>query len=281
MPRKKSADRKTPEPLVPLASDGLHYVRPASIKDQHPMRFVVDQYRVDGLANNISLPRHVETAERGFELMRQYTAKACKANPELHKALKRAGDTQDVQPTRKPRVTKPKKVQFPITRFTCVMANSVAQVWICTKQPWEGVIGRRGPGGRPPAKDRLPHVRGEYAVLKGEEPLLDEAGAPKVFPLLMQAEAAMQRLFDETPGDERMVDNNDPDHRTTTVYQNRTHSVHFDPDFNGALMPFNIYNHRVHRPIIHTRGDFPLKFRTITSAIKEADLLDKKARGVS
>lgn len=279
MPRKKTGNRKTPEPLVPVASDGLHYVRPASVKDRHPMRFVVDQYRVDGLPNNTSLPRHCETARVGLELMLAYTERACKKNPELRKALNQAGDVEP-QPQQQRRKAKPKKAEFPTTRFSCIMANSVAQVWVCTKDKWEaGQIGRRGADNRAPEKDKLEHKPGEFAVLKGDEPVVDENGAVRVFLTRMSAEQEMQFIYEQTPPEERMSDNNDPERRTTTVYQNLTHSVHFDPDYNGSVTPFNIYNHQVHRTVLNPRGDFPLKFRSISGAIREADRLDKISRG--
>lgn len=243
------------------------------------MRFVVDAHRgVEGLENNPALPRHCESLERGLALMSSYTEKACKVSPKLRLAYRLS--TGDLKGARPKRSAKPTKAVFPTTRFSCVMVNPVAQIWVCTKEPWEGGnIGRRSEGGKAPAQDKLPHRLGEFAVLTGDDPVLDEAGVPKVF-TRMKAEETMQRLFDETPPENHIADNNDPEQRTTTVYQNQTHSVHFDPDFNGATNPFNIYNTRVQRPVLHPRGDFLLKFRSITGAIKEADRLDKVTRGV-
>lgn len=303
MPRKKTGQRRTPEPLIPLISDGLHFVRDASPKDQHPMRFVVDQHKqVEHLPRYSTLPRHCESLEAGRELMERYTKRACRESMELNRAhkiaigkIKAPKAKPEPQPepeevegaipeprVRKPRVKKPKKVEFPITRFTCIMANPVAQIWLCTKEPWETVnIGRRV-GGKVtrPDSDKLRHRRGEYAVLKGSEPVVDEDREVRVFTRRDQAEAVMESLYDQAPADEKMSNNTDPERRTTTVYQNASYSVHFDPDFNGAKQPFNIFDTENFKVVLHPRGDFPLKYRSITSAIAEADRLDKLLRGV-
>jgi hypothetical protein len=275
--RKKSGKRKTPEPLIPLASDGIHFVRDVSPKDQHPLRFVIDQHkRVEHLPHYSSLPRHCESLERGIELMRFYTKKACKESPELRLAHKLA--TGQAKQVREKRPPKPKKVEFPTTRFTCIVANPVAQVWFCNKEKWQAAnVGRRN--GTPPTNDKLPHIPGQYAVLRGDDPVLDEQGEVRVFELLMKAEEMSHSLYEETPADERLSDNTDPERRTTTVYQNANYSVHFDPDYNGAPQPFNIYDTRNHKVVLHPRGNFPLKYRAITGAIKEADRLDKLIRG--
>jgi hypothetical protein len=294
LPRKASGHRRTPEPLIPLISDGLHFVREASPKDQHPMRFVIDQHKqVEHLPRFSTLPRHCESLEIGTDMMRRYTKRACQQSPELNRAFKSANGpitlpepamTDPDKPQRKPRVKavpKPKKVEFPITRFTCCMANPVAQVWVCTKAKWEGIgVGRRSQTGRPASGDKLNHELGEFAVLRGDEPVLDAHGAVRVFTSLREAEGMMETLYDATPADEKMSDNNDPERRTTTVYQNRSYSVHFDPDYNGAKQPFNLFDVINFKVVLHPRGNFPLKYRSITGAIAEADRLDKVLRGV-
>lgn len=240
------------------------------------MRFVVEGHRVEGLERDKGLPRHCESLERGIELMQQYTDKACKEHPRLRDIL----DVSKVPG--KTRARKPKKVAFPITRFSCIMANPVAQIWVCTHGIHESPqLGRRKEGAKAPEGDKLPHEQGDFAVLKGDVPVLDEQGTPKVYKLRSDAEDEMQRLYRLTPEDERYSDNTDPERRTTTVFQNETISVHFDPDNNGSNLPFNLYNTRVFKPVLHPRGEFPLKFRSITGAVKEAIRLDKLNRGVS
>lgn len=290
MPRRKSVQRRTPEPLIPLVSDGLHFVREASPKDQHPMRFVVDQHKqVEHLPRFSTLPRHCETLEIGTEVMRRYTKRACHQSPELNRAHKSAtgqikpiSEPQPDSPQRKPRTApRRRKVEFPITRFACIMANPIAQIWLCTKAKWEATnIGRRTQQGKRPASDKLRHEIGEYAVLTGDEPVLDENGEVKVFKLRHQAEAVMESLYDAVPADEKMSNNTYPEQATTTVYQNQSYSVHFDPDFNGSKQPFNIFDTDNFKVVLHPRGDFPLKYRSITGAIAEADRLDKLLRGV-
>lgn len=299
MPRKASGKRRTPEPLIPLVSDGLHFVRDASPKDQHPMRFVVDQHKqVEHLQRFSTLPRHCENLEVGTELMHRYTKRACQLSSELHRAFKSAKGpvrlelepkeqlTPKTRPVKKPSKQrtnaspKPKKVDFPLTRFTCVMANPVAQVWLCTLPRGHSQVGRRSESGRPPRADVLPHEVGEYAVLRGDVPILASNGEVRVFSLPMDAEAVMQQLFDEAPDDEHISNNMNPDRRTTTVYQNRSYSVHFDPDYNGTKLPFNIFDTTNFKIVLHPRGNFPLKYRCITNAIEEADRLDKILRGV-
>lgn len=281
MPRKKSGKRRTPEPLIPLVSDGLHFVRSVSPKDRHPMPFVVDQHRgIKGLPHNPSLPRHCDSMEQATELMTSYTKRACRASPELKQAHHLAQGIEP-SPARIKREPKPKKVHFSATRFICIIANPVAQVWVCTKEPWETVaVGRRAKDKRPSAGDGMAHEPGDYAVLKGDDPVLGEDGKVRVFKTRSEAEGMMNTLYLDTPGDERFSDNNDPEHPTTTVYQNLSYSVHFDPDYNGSKSPFNIFDTRNLKVVLHPRGNFPLKFRTITGAIKEADRMDREVRGV-
>jgi hypothetical protein len=163
-----------------LISDGLHFVREASPKDQHPMRFVIDQHKqVEHLPRFSTLPRHCESLEVGIDMMRRYTKRACQQSPELSRAFKSANGpvtlpepitTDPDKPQRKPRPRpepKAKKVEFPITRFTCMHG-----------EPGRSGLGlHQGQVGRNRASvdaarvdahpgDKLPHELGEYAVLR-------------------------------------------------------------------------------------------------------------------
>lgn len=258
------------------------------------MRFVVDQHRVEDLPRNTSLPRHCESLERGENLMKSYTQQACKAVPSLMQAYRIANGlapspkppkvvkvANQPKPTnelrvRTPRQKKPPKAVFSSTRFVCVAANPVAQVWLCTKSRWEVNLGHDRSGKRKQA-DKLSHEPGEYAVLKGDEPVLDEQGGIRVFQLRSQADAMAETIFYDTPGEDRL--SMDPEKPTTTVYQNMNYSVHFDPDFNGVTSPFNIFDTNNLKMVLRGRGRV-LVFKNITSAITEADRRDRDIRGV-
>lgn len=282
MPKK---ERKTLPPLVPLFTDGLHFVREASEKDQHPLRFLVYQHKVDGLPNNIGLPRHCESLERGIEIAKAATKKACKADPVLHLNWKisqgLAPPPKPPKPTaikvRKKRIFPPGKVFFSTSRFTCIIVNPVAQIWVCTKHPYEvATVGRRTAEKRLPQQQDLPHKIGEFAVLKGDDPVVDYKGVPKVFEHRVVAEELIKKLYAETPEDECFPDNNNPDYPTTTVYANSIFSVHFDVDNNSPLKPFNIYNYKLHKPYLQTRANLPMLYKSITTAINKADELERK-----
>lgn len=246
------------------------------------MRFVIDQHkRIEHLPHNPSLPRHCESLEVGRELLEAYTKRALRGNKPLKEAFELANGIPSEPQQRQPRAAKSKKVKFPTTRFTCIEANPVAQVWLCTKERYEAMtVGRNSKTSKLPEGDKLPHLKGELAVLKGDVPVLDDNGQVKVFANRLLAEEVMERIYRETPADEKLLDNNDPDRPTTTVYRNRNYSVHFDPDFNGALFPFNVYDTRVHKVVLHPKGDTPLKFKSIIGAIEEADRRDRDIRGV-
>lgn len=273
-----------PKALPALVSDGLHYVREASVKDRHPMRFVVVAHRVQGLPVNKALPRHVASLEEGIELIAACTDKAVRMNRSLQCHIKVACANDAETPAKKP--TKRKKrtppARFPITRFVCTMANPVAQVWQCYKNPWEtSTIGRRTKSGKAPAGDKLPHLPGDFAVLVGDKPVVDKEGKPKVFKTWMEAEAEMQRLYDEAPDEEKLTDNNAEGSRSTRVYANRTMSVHFNElGLSRIDRRFSIYSDVDHRQLVHPSRDEPWLFSTITSAIEKADELDRQRRGV-
>lgn len=235
------------------------------------MPFVVNQHRVDGLPSDPKLPRHVPTLEAGIELVGRLSTFAVRQNRLLNCHLGRSvAVPKEPKPPRQP-----KPVPFPTTRFLCVMANSVAQVWLCTKAPWEaGQIGRRKKNGKPPEADKLPHMHGDYAVLKGDVPVVDSKRVPVVYRTWMEAELVADQLYYETPEEERYPKGK------TTVYENMNFSVHFDPDNNGSNRPFNIYSTRHHKQVLDASDNVPWLFKTITSAVREADRLDKEARGI-
>lgn len=265
-------------PLRPsmLFSDGLHYVRAASVKDRHPNRFVVCQHRLEGFDRNRALPRHVPTLEEGRTICGHLSRKAIKENPDLKEKAKLVRAKAEKASRRKAerKLARSKSVPFPTTRFVCTQATSAAQVWCCIKDREDTrPIGRRAQGGHLAQLDSLPHEKGDYAVLRGDDPVLDDNGVPKVFKTWMEAEEGMLQVYNEMPEDERYPMG------TTTVYANRTISVHFDPDNNSITRPFNLYTPIYHKPILHPIRQEPVMYKKITSAIAQADELDRIIRG--
>lgn len=288
---------------VPLWTDGIHYVRGATTKDRHPMRFVVDAHKLAGLSPARSLPRHAPTLEAGIEIAKHHTGVALAAASGLTKYMQPAEGDGPVQQdaaspavdepvlqepprpaklnTAAPRVRKPREKKekprpaqkFATTRFVCIAANSVTQVWQCVKDRSEAApVGRRKAGGSAAEGDKLSHNRGDCAVLMGDVPVLDEHRRVRVFHSWQEAEEEAERIFYATPEDERFPLG------STKVYANLTAMVCFDPACNTRHEPFNIYFHEGY-PLKDERCDMPKTFRKITGAIAEADRIDRKLRG--
>jgi len=286
---------------VPMWTDGIHYVRGATTKDRHPMRFVVDAHKIAGHRPARSLPRHAPSLEAGIDIAKHHTGVALAAASGLTKYHRPPGDegTTPQEPagprietpaepipqepprpaevrTRKPRQKKERErpaQKFVTTRFICIAANSVTQVWQCVKDHSEAAsVGRRKANGRAAEGDRLSHVRGDCAVLMGDTPVLDEFRRVRVFRSWQEAEEEAERIFYDTPEDERFPLG------STKVYANLTAMVCFDPACNTRAEPFNIYFHEGF-PLKDERCDMPKTFRKITGAIAECDRIDRKMRG--
>lgn len=234
-------------------SDGIHFVRPATLKDRHPMRFVVGAHkprqRIDKKVSTLS-NRHVPTLEEGIAQARAATKQVIKDHPDAARFLKDyvppvdGGETPSVEPVKRGRGrprTKPVSIAFSTYHYYCVAANSVAQVWMRLndmKKP----VGRRSTTGRAPRQTMIPHAPGECAVLLIDKPVLDAEGRVRVFKNWMTAEEHANELW-------ATADEEDRFRLGPIVYANETIDVVFNPDYAGAYTPFYLYLRDHYRPV--------------------------------
>lgn len=296
---------------VPLWSDGIHFVRPASIKDRHKLRFVVVAHRVTAS----DFKRHAPTQERAIEIAKAATAAWIKAHPADRAYLQILGtpETTEASPSSKV-VLQP----FATTLFDCVYANPVAQVWMMTRSPGEyKPVGRRTQEGRAATPTPVPHTKGECAVMRGAKPVWNDDGSVRVFPSQSHAEEFADDLYRAEP-EENTISWRDGHVRVAATERVE---VHFNPAVYGTSKPFVLWLPQYERVVFvdHTRPtirregvslksleesdpqlaldtkvararasredrqpsfeDRPLRFRSISAALEEADRREKMLRG--
>lgn len=105
----------------PLWSDGIHYVRDATAKDTHQMRFVVGAYKT----TQARIKRNAHTQEEAIQIAAAATASWLQKHPEdrVYLALATAAEPSEIQ------TPAPSLQKFATTNFDCTYANPVAQVW--------------------------------------------------------------------------------------------------------------------------------------------------------
>lgn len=269
-----------------IITDGLHFVRAAAKGDPHPMRFIVGQHGQRTLPRNRSLPRYVESLERGIDLMGVYSRKAIAANRRLSATYSVEMVPEKPEPkVRKARKPRPplRQVPWKTVRFLCVPpVNRIAQTWLCVKDKHE-VAGRKARGGTLAPPDELPHEKGQYVVVTKGDPVR-KRGVPVVFATIYDAKDKVEELFLAAPPEERLW------FGSTKVHENGAYEVHFDPTEtevgrfdeyggNGVHKPFNIYMPDFALKVRDNRGVI-LRYGSIEGAIKKADELsaDRKRR---
>lgn len=261
-------------------SDDLLVVRDATAKDRHPMRFVI-AIRPDQRASykDASLPRHVPTVEAGVQIASRITAKALAARPELGR--------DEVPAAKLPEVS--------ITRFVCVAANPVAQVWLCNADD-ASPRGRRSKGGKAPQQTPMPHTKGEYMVMIGDAPVVDQDNMIRTYPTRTSADEDAAHYYAVADEETRFHDA-DP----AILYRNASYEVLFSPAIS-LTHPF-VIRHTDSATLVQKRmktkddpdrektfsgafapprreqiGDDPARFRMISGAIGYADDLDRDYR---
>lgn len=181
----------------PLWSDGIHFVRPASAKDRHKMRFVVGAHK----ATTSTHKRHAPTEEEAIERAKAATSFWLAAHPadRVHLTVAPADETTEASPSDSKAPAIPQQ-PFATTLFDCVYANPVAQVWLMTRDPGEHKpVGRRKANGRAAEQTSIPHTKGESAVLRGSQPIRNADGSVRVFHTQGEAEEYADHLYREEP----------------------------------------------------------------------------------
>lgn len=299
-------------------SDGIHFVRGASVKDRHPMRFVIVAHK----DTRSKFSRHVPTLEEGIARAREATKRWLKDNPAdarhwteapLPEASGEVESTGENSATQKP-ILQP----FALTHFNCIYANPVAQVWQRVTHDGERrTPGRRTASGRQAEGKQVDHIVGQCAVFIHDTPVRDHRGCVIVYPTWSLAAEAAQELYDNADEDDRLTWKEG--HKR--VYATRSVDVIFDPEINGLAKPFSLYLPEYRRPVyedrtrvipsaqlppskinaqvnpqakldekerrakhraFHREPSFeerPLKFRTIYGAIAEAERREKMLKG--
>lgn len=262
-------------PANALWSDDLHYVRAATAKDPHPMRFVVLPIRRSGSKFS---KRHVASLSDGIDVASVATKqvvrsrkgdgaagdvsavpvssqRGCDDTYAKHPVPPQRSDESDAthpvtpqtpRPRLRPigdqrkkpraaRAVKPVLPTFALSRFTCVRANSVAQVWKCIKHAGTTNMGRRGRGGALPKQTVLPHAVGEFAVTRHADPEREDDGSIKVYRTIADAEHAANWLYWTAVEDERFPLDK------PLVYSTFNIDVMFDPINNDEHKPFSLY----------------------------------------
>lgn len=221
--------------------DGLHFIRPAG--DDHPLPWLVNSRR--------DLPSTVSRRFATIDDAILFAVRSSKAVMRKHPATKKLFKVPTLPPAaadldlklpvayRKAPEVKPVVLpKFAITHFNCVRANPIAQVWQCVSLPGDRApVGRRKKGGGAPTQAAFNHSKGECAVLLWKEPVREEDGSVRVFPSWQKAEEHANRLYYETPEDERIWWTDD----AVVVARTEHCDIRFDPAGNSEKRPFSIW----------------------------------------
>lgn len=268
-----------------LWSDGIHYVRPATVKDRHPMRFVVNAHRVTASDHK----RHAPDEQAAISAARAATDKWLEKHPEdarhiadgaielvqqafstqgrRKRSPKANGGSAGISATHesivahlpKRKVVEPvtPKVAlqpFAITHFDCIIANPHAQVWQCTSQVGsKAPVGRRKADGRPAEQTPVLHAVGECAVLIGDQPMRHEDGRVIVYRTWFEAEEVALEQYLNAPEDE-VISWKPGDKKVGATPRL---DILFDPDVNGVKKPFSLWLPGYNKPVVEMRTKGP------------------------
>lgn len=130
-------------------------------------------------------------------------------------------------------------------RFDCIIANPVAQVWLC-RRVQASRKGHRSKTGK--HQWPLDHAYGDMAVtfiwMDGDRVEVDAMREPdgrvKVFKSVIQAEGAADRIYLQTPEEDRLPKQQNNANGRVRVFAYNGFDVYFDPEFNGTRRPFDL-----------------------------------------
>lgn len=235
-----------------LWDDGIHFVRPASSRDKHPMRWVVSSHR---RKTGATLERHVATMEEGILLAMRATTTLLERDPSQAAAFKvpKMPSASSLQVSKLPplyRVVPPEppKVlsKFAVSHFNCIRANPIAQVWQCVTLPGElAPVGRRKANGAPATQTPFRHTKGECAVMLWREPVREEDSSVRVFRTWQVAEEYANECYYNADEEERLSWVEDG----TVVYRTENVDIIFDPVVNGVKRPFSLWLPKWGKPV--------------------------------
>ncbi len=268
-------------PKTSLWHDEYHYIRAATVKDRHPMRFVV--CAIDAKLSPMKA-RHVPSLTDGMVLASEMSAKLRTVAGDAGDAAAVTSDVgagQDgavleldqrsnqlaageavnsqrgaVPVSAQRRRGRPKRDAAPApaklpdwsnVRFNCIRANSVAQVWACVKHAGTAKIGRRSKAGGAPKETALPHQRGDFAVTKHGEPVRNEDGSIRVFASVVAAEDHANWLYWTADEDDRFPLDK------SKVWATPNIDILFNPVDNTLSKPFSLWMPFYNKPVFANR----------------------------
>jgi len=232
-------------------SDGIHFVRPASHMDDHPLRWVVGAHRTTGS----KVKRRMGTFEEALLSAVHATTTWLKSHPtdKVHFEPPTVSPTSSIQLSQLPkayrvlpaeRAAPPPK--FATTHFNCIRANPIAQVWQCVSIPGERApVGRKRAGGKAPKQATFQHSKGECAVMLWREPVREEDGQVRVFPSWQVAEDHALNLYYGADEEERTTWREDDQ----VVARTANVDIVFDPAVNGVKRPFSLWVPKYNKPV--------------------------------
>lgn len=218
-----------------------------------------------------------------------------------HPDQKRSKTTGGSEPVKAHPLRKKKtpvfREKFSTTRFNCIYANPVAQVWQCVKE--SSNAGRKRRGHQPAHQTMTAHQINECMVLMGEEAVYTKTGQVRVFPNYDEAVEFALELYIKTPKSKRplwaigspvivelgkvqVLFQPDEDeyrpfklwlpHLSKTVYYDKTRVMHTASgrSKNSAVQA---------AARIPSMTEIPLRFRNITAAMEEADRRNRMMQG--
>lgn len=231
-------------------SDGIHFVRPASERDPHPMRWVVGAHTKAGSLYK----HHFATLDEALLGAADATKRHLKAVPQAAAHFKEsplpAASSLQLpkrgkrgRPPKHPRPEAPAAVgykpePFATTHFNCCYANPYAQVWICTRDSLEmkGPVGRPRADGRPAEQTPIRHQHNECSVMIGHEVVREPDGRVMIFTQWARAAEYAYELYLTAPEDE-VISWKEGDY---VVGRTRFCEIRFEPGHSEAR-PFTLF----------------------------------------
>lgn len=276
------------------------------------MRFVARSHR--GITPKLT--RYASTKDEAVDLAKEATIRLRASNPGKYAATLPEASSKEKSYSENFAI----REAFSVTRFNCIVANPVAQVWQChTHVGEQKVVGRRKKDGSAPEATVTGHLPGQCAILLGQEPVRDPDGRVTIFYTWTAAAERALELYEEADEEDRLSWSEGD----KCVYSTLNVDVIFDPDTNGVTKPFSLYLPEYRRPVYEDRTrpipgtelgrskisaevnpqakidedarrrkhqqlnrepsfeERPLRFKTIWGAIEEAERREKMMKGMS
>lgn len=182
-------------------------------------------------------------------------------------------------PKQRPHVV-PTHIRFPwvTTRFTCIRANPIAQVWMCVKHENEVRQGRRRSDGTN-EQTKLPHRKGQFAVTTVEvfnntcraEPVRNADGSVKAYDSIRLADFAAEDLYLNADEESQMT----WAEGDKSVFRTLNVEVLFDPVNNRPDRPFSLWLPYYNKPIFENKTKVTVQFDRSPDQLRAAGMSEQ------